>query len=54
VCAKCEEIDDVIAHYRELEMRVTDEQTLEGLAKLIERLEAEKAALHPQPDEKSD
>jgi len=40
------EIDRVIAHYRELSSRTTDQATLEGIAMLIERMEAEKRALH--------
>ncbi len=51
MCSKCDEIDSVIAHYRELELRVTDQQTLDGLARLIEKLEADKVALHPQCEE---
>jgi hypothetical protein len=47
MCWKCEEIDKVILHYRTLHARVTDELTLEGLQQLIEKLEAEKKALHP-------
>jgi hypothetical protein len=50
VCAKCEEIDRVIAHYRDLKARVTDEQTLDGIARLIEQLEADKMKLHPETD----
>jgi hypothetical protein len=47
MCWKCEEIDKVILHYRTLGARVTDRLTLEGLHQLIEKLEAEKKALHP-------
>jgi hypothetical protein len=51
MCWKCEEIDKVILHYRTLGARVTDRQTLEGLQQLIETLEAEKQALHPERQE---
>jgi hypothetical protein len=47
MCWKCEEIDKKILHYRTLGARVTDRLTLEGLQQLIEKLEAEKKALHP-------
>jgi hypothetical protein len=47
VCSKCDEIDSVIAHYRDLGSRVTDQQTLDGIARLIEKLEADKVTLHP-------
>jgi hypothetical protein len=49
MCWKCEEIDKVILHYRTLAARVTDRLTLDGLQELIEKLEAEKKTLHPEP-----
>ena len=51
MCWKCEEIDKVILHYQTLSTRVTDRLTLEGLQQLIETLEAEKQALHPEQQE---
>lgn len=48
MCWKCDEIDKVILHYRTLSARVTDTLTLEGLQQLIDKLEAEKIALHPE------
>jgi hypothetical protein len=48
MCEKCEELDKKIDHYRTLMARVTDRQTNEGIAKLIENLRAQKAALHPE------
>ena len=51
MCWKCQEMDRVIVHYRELGSRVTDQATLEGIALLIQKMEAEKRALHP--DEQS-
>jgi hypothetical protein len=47
MCWKCEEIAQVILRYRTLSARVTNSLTLEGLQQLIEKLEAEKKALHP-------
>jgi hypothetical protein len=49
MCWKCEEIDKVILHYRTLSARVSDRLTLEGLQQLIDKLEDEKKALHPEP-----
>jgi len=46
MCRKCQEIDRVIAHYRELSSRTTDQATLEGIALLIGKMEAKKRALH--------
>jgi hypothetical protein len=37
----------MIVRYRTLRTRVTDRLTLEGLQQLIEKLKAEKKALHP-------
>jgi len=51
MCWKCQEIDNVIARYRMLIARVTDQQTLEGLELLIEKLEAEKKRMHPDQKE---
>ena len=51
MCWKCEEIDKVILHYQTLSARVIDRLTLEGLQQLIETLEAEKQALHPEQQE---
>ena len=48
MCWKCEEIDKKIVHYQTLIARVTDTLTLEGLQQLIEKLENEKKALHPE------
>ena len=49
VCNKCSELDEKIAHYRSLRMRITDQLTLSGLSLLIEQYEAEKRELHPEP-----
>jgi len=47
MCEKCKEIDIKIEHYRRLAERVPDPLLTEGVAKLIEEMEAEKADLHP-------
>jgi len=48
MCEKCMELDDKIGHYEQLSTRITDEQMLRGLKQALSRLEAEKAALHPE------
>jgi hypothetical protein len=47
MCEKCEELDKKISHYRKLASSLTDEPTLLGIKKLIEKAEARKRALHP-------
>jgi hypothetical protein len=51
MCKKCAELDKRIARYRELSMRTTDQPTLEGIALLINKYEAQKSELHPAPKE---
>lgn len=50
MCDKCAELDDKISHYQRIAMHITDELTLDGIKKLIERASAEKAALHTSKD----
>ena len=48
MCKKCTELDDKIAHYKRISTYITDQLTMDGIAGLIRKLEAEKAALHPE------
>ena len=48
MCEKCAEIDKTIAHYRWIKGRVIDPLTQQAADDLIEKLEAEKIALHPE------
>jgi hypothetical protein len=48
MCDKCTELDERIEHYRVLLVRITDPQTVEAIAALIDRLRQEKAALHAE------
>jgi hypothetical protein len=48
MCSQCIEIDKRIEHYRTMAARVTDQRTLDGIGLLIERLETQKKALHPE------
>jgi hypothetical protein len=48
MCEKCVELDVKIEHYRSLSSRITDQPTLDGIKKLIEQMQAQKASLHPE------
>jgi len=48
MCEKCIPIDGKLASYRALSGRISDQQTLDGIKRLIEKLEAQKKALHPE------
>jgi hypothetical protein len=48
MCDKCAEIDGKIEHYEQLSSRITDQATLDGIKQLIERMKAQKTALHPE------
>jgi hypothetical protein len=47
MCEKCLEIDKRTEHYRRLCRSIGDELTISRIHVLIEKLEAEKASLHP-------
>jgi hypothetical protein len=51
MCEKCVELDGKIEHYRVLAAGLTDQPTLDGIKDLIERMHAQKAALHPEEAE---
>jgi hypothetical protein len=51
MCEKCVDLDTKIEHYRVLASRITDQPTLDGINHLIERMQAQKAALHPEQAE---
>lgn len=46
MCWKCQELDTVIGHYRELSARTADKLSLKAIQVLIERLEGNKKVLH--------
>lgn len=48
MCDKCNQIDRKIERYRTLSSRITDQLTIDGIAKLVEELLAEKFGLHPE------
>jgi hypothetical protein len=47
MCEKCSELDAKIERQK-LAARLLDPPTIEGINKLIEEMEAEKARLHPE------
>jgi hypothetical protein len=51
MCDKCVELDSTIEHYRLLSSRLTDQPTIDGIKELIERMQAAKAALHPEQEQ---
>jgi hypothetical protein len=48
MCEKCVELDRKIEDYRRMSSRITDQPTLDGIKKLIEKMKAQMAALHPE------
>jgi hypothetical protein len=53
MCDKCEELDKKIEPCRQLAERVRDPLLTEGVGKLIEEMEAQKAAFHPEQRSKA-
>jgi hypothetical protein len=47
MCEKCNEIDETIARYKRLKGQISDPQLTEAADLLLENLEAERLALHP-------
>jgi hypothetical protein len=53
MCGKRVEIDGKIEHYRLLASRLTDQPNIDGIKELIERMQAQKLALHPEQEHKA-
>ena len=51
MCDKCAELEGRIAHYERVSASVTDLTTVGRIKELVERLRAEKAALHPEQEQ---
>ena len=49
MCTLCSELDHRLDQCRRLSASITDQLTLNGIAFLIEKYEADKQALHPNP-----
>jgi beta-phosphoglucomutase-like phosphatase (HAD superfamily) len=45
-CEQCVESDKKIDHYRQMASRMTDQPLLDGIKELVERMQAQKVALH--------
>jgi hypothetical protein len=50
MCEKCVEIDQKIEHHRLLASQIADPATVEGIQKLIDGMNAQKRALHPEQE----
>jgi hypothetical protein len=50
MCEKCTQIDSKITHSRQMAARITDQQTLDGIAALIKQITADKAAIRCEPE----
>jgi hypothetical protein len=50
MCDECVKLDQKIEHYKGMIARIPDPLTTERVGKLIEDLQAQKAALHPEKD----
>jgi hypothetical protein len=50
MCEKCVALDAKIDRYQRMARMITDQRTLDGIAKAIEETNAEKAALHPEQE----
>ena len=48
MCERCIELDKKIEHYRRLSAGINDRATNEKLASLVDELEAQKTAFHPE------
>ena len=52
MCDKCVELDGKIEQYQRMAFRITDQAMLDGIRELIERMKAERAALHPDQQQR--
>ena len=48
MCDRCVELDDKIEHYQRMASKTTDPDLLDGIQKLVKRMKALKALLHPE------
>jgi hypothetical protein len=48
MCEKCVELDGKIDRYQRMASRMTDQAMLDGIKELIERMQAQKIAIHPE------
>jgi cell fate (sporulation/competence/biofilm development) regulator YmcA (YheA/YmcA/DUF963 family) len=48
MCEKCAELDERIERYRRVSSSINDQLTIDRIKELIEELQLQKAALHPE------
>ncbi len=48
MCDKCKELDGKIERYRRHATRINDQLAHDGIKKLIEEMQVQRAALHPE------
>jgi hypothetical protein len=51
MCEKCAELDERIERYRRVSSSINDQLTIDRIKALIEELQVQKAALHPEKEE---
>ena len=49
MCHECEQLDEKIEHSKKILSAMTDQLTIERITALIGELQAQRAALHPEP-----
>jgi hypothetical protein len=48
MCDKCAKLDEKIEHYRKMALAIGDQLTVERIKAMMEDLQAQKLALHPE------
>jgi hypothetical protein len=48
MCDTCVQLDEKIEHYKKVMSAMTDQLTVERITALVQDMQAQKAALHPQ------
>jgi hypothetical protein len=51
MCDMCVELDSKIEHYQRMASRINDQAMRDGIKELIERMLAQKLALHPEQEQ---
>jgi hypothetical protein len=51
MCEKCVELDGKIEHYQRISASISDQLTVDRIKELVEKMKAQKAALHPEQEQ---
>jgi hypothetical protein len=51
MCEKCAKLDERIDHYRRVSSLINDQLTIDRIKALIEELQVQKTAFHPEKEE---